>query len=393
MKILHVIPRFDPPWTCCGTKRVAYDTTKKLTEKGNDLSVYTSNAHDVHSRKDMQVKDIDGIKVHFFRKSSSMVTRNAITFITPEMISEIKRRIHNFDVVHIHGYRNILDFIVSHYAKKYSIPYVLQAHGSLPRIMLKKMLGWTYDGLFGYRLLRGASKVIALNQMEVNRYMNIGISKEKVACIPNGLDLKEYTDLPPKGYFKEKFDTPKDKEIILYLGRIHKTKGLDLLVKAYAHLTKNIRYNGAVLVITGPEDGYLAKLNLLISSLGVNDTVLFTGFVSNEDKLKVLVDSNIFTTPYFYGFPVTFLEACAIGTPIITTTMGDTLEWIDGNVGYVVLPKIRALAEAIHKVISNDETHEKFSRNCREIVKSKFSLAEVVDRLEQVYREVAGNRA
>ena len=215
------------------------------------------------------------------------------------------------------------------------------------------------------------------------------IPEEKIAIIPNGIDLSEYGDLPPKGSFKRKFDIPRDNEVILYLGRIHKIKGIDFLVKAYASLIRNMKCNDAVLVIAGPDDGYLNEVRSLASSLGVSASVLFTGFISSEDKLGALVDADLFVTPSFYGFPITFLEACATGTPIITTTLGDTLEWIDGNVGYMTLPTHPDMARAIHRIISDDELREKFSRNCRDAMKSKFSLGKVVDKLEQIYKEVA----
>jgi glycosyltransferase involved in cell wall biosynthesis len=85
---------------------------------------------------------------------------------------------------------------------------------------------------------------------------------------------------------------------------------------------------------------------------------------------------------------VTFLEACAVGTPIITTTLGDTLEWINDNVGYVTPPECCDLAEAANMILSDIELAERFSRNCRKIVKSAFSLEKVVDKLEQVYEDV-----
>jgi glycosyltransferase involved in cell wall biosynthesis len=113
---------------------------------------------------------------------------------------------------------------------------------------------------------------------------------------------------------------------------------------------------------------------------------MFTGFISNEDKLKALVDTEVFVTPSFYGFPMTFLEACAVGTPIVTTSLGDTLEWIDGNVGYVAQPTPSDLAEAIYKIIFDDELRRRFSKNCMEIVKSEFSIEKVVRSLELVYR-------
>jgi glycosyltransferase involved in cell wall biosynthesis len=116
---------------------------------------------------------------------------------------------------------------------------------------------------------------------------------------------------------------------------------------------------------------------------------MFTGFVSSEDKLKALADAEVFVTPSFYGFPVTFLEACAVGTPIVTTSLGDTLEWINGKVGYVVQPKTEYLARAICRIIIDEKLRERLSRNSQNMVKTVFSIEKVVDKLEQLYNEVA----
>ena len=216
--------------------------------------------------------------------------------------------------------------------------------------------------------------------------MDMGVPKEKIEIIPNGIDLSKYRNLPPKGSFKKKFCINDDEKIVLYLGRIHESKGLDLLAKAFSVVAKELEK--VRLVMVGSDDGYRKTLLSLITNLGIREKCLLTGFVEERDKFAALVDNDVFVTPSFYGFPITFLEACVTGAPIITTTLGETLEWIDGNVGHVTLPTQTNLARAIHRIISDDELREKFSRNCRKIVKSKFSLEKVVDRLEQVYREV-----
>ena len=242
------------------------------------------------------------------------------------------------------------------------------------------------------KVLKKASKIIALSDVEAQQYRSMGVSDEKIAVVTNGIDLSEYAVLPPRGPFKRKFNIPNNKKIILYLGRIHKTKGIDILVKAYAYLIKEMKYNHALLVIAGPDDGYLSEVRSLVASLGISDSVLFTGFIRSEDKLSALVDADVFVTPSFYGFPVTFLEACATGTPLVTTNLGDTLEWIDGNVGYVTPPSHYELAKAIYAIISDDELRQKFSRNCINIVSSEFSIRKVVIILEQIYKEVAENK-
>jgi glycosyltransferase involved in cell wall biosynthesis len=389
MKILQVIPYFPPAYAFGGPVKVAYQISRELIKRGHEVVVYTTDAKDFDSRLEIDSSNtIKGMKVHRFRNLSLTLVKKLKLFITPQLVSFARKEVKNFDIIHLHEYRTFQNIVIHYYARKYNVPYVLQAHGSLPRIGAWQKLKWVYDILFGYRLLRDASRVIALTQVETDQYRRMCVSEEKIAIIPNGIDLSEYAELPPKGAFKKKFNIPEDRKIILYLGRIHKAKGIDLLIRAYAHLINEVKCRDTVLVIVGPDDGYLNDAKALASSLGVYSSTLFTGFISNEDKLKALVDADVFVTPSFYGFPMTFLEACAVGTPIVTTSLGDTLEWIDGNVGYVTQPTPCDLAEAICRIISDNRLRRRFSKNCIEIVKSEFSIEKVVERLEKAYEEV-----
>ncbi|MHA1832384.1 MAG: glycosyltransferase [Candidatus Baldrarchaeia archaeon] len=382
MKILQVYHIF--PALYGGVSTVVYQITKELLGKGHKVDVLTTNARLKHGEN----RNLDGVGVYRFPVVSEKLTNYNIVIPVVNFLPWVKDRIETYDCIHIHGHKNPYSMVVHHYAVKYGVPYVLQAHGSLPRIGSWKRLKRVYDVLFGYRLLRDAAKVIALSGVEAEQCKRMGVPEEKIAVIPNGIDLSEYAVLPPKGAFKKKFSISEDKKIILYLGRIHRTKGIDFLVRTYAHLANEMNCKDAVLVIAGPDDGYLQEAKLLSTSLGVTDSVLFTGFISKEDKLRALVDADIFVTPSFYGFPMTFLETCAVGTPIITTRKGDRLEWIDGKVGYVTQPTPHDLAEAIYRIICDDELRKKLSRNCIKVVKSNFSIEKIVEKLEKAYKEV-----
>jgi len=394
MKILQVVPYFPPAYAFGGPVKVAYQISSELVKRGHEVVVYTTDAKDFDSRLEMGSSSniIKGIIVHRFRNLSLTLIKKLKLFITPQLTSFANKEVKKFNVIHLHEYRTFQNIVIRHYACKYGVPYVLQAHGSLPSIMAWRGLKWIYDVFFGYRLLSDASKVIALSRVEADQYRSMGVPEEKIAIIPNGIDLSEYAELPPKGSFKKKFNIPEDEKIILYLGRIHKTKGIDFLVRAYAHLINEMNFKDAVLIIAGPDDGYLNEAKALADAVGVSNSVMFTGFISSEDKIGALVDTDVFVTPSFYGFPITFLEACAVGTPIITTSLGDILEWIDGNVGYVTQPTPHDLAEAIYKIISDDVLHRKFSKNCIKIVRSNFSIEKVVEKLEKVYEEVVEAR-
>lgn len=395
MKILQVCPIFppQPKNVGSGVTQVVYNISGELIRQGHKVEIYTSDALDAEQRignKDNSLI-IDGIKVNYFHYIMHYYTFS----LTPSIISTVRRQLKEFDSIHIHDFRSFQGIIVAHYARKFNIPYLIQAHGSLPKTShskLRSMLNFILDLTLGYRVLRGASKAIALNRMEADQYRAIGIPNEKIVVVPNGINLSEYAVLPPKGSFRKKFNIQDYLKIVLYIGRLHKAKGIDLLINSFAYLNKTMGFDDILLVIAGPDDGYLAEAKFLAYSLGISNSVLFTGFVDSEDKLGALVDAHLFATPSFYGFPMTFLEACAVGTPIITTTLGDELEWIDGKVGCVTPPTKSDFAEAIGNTITNDEIRSKFSENCRKLVESDFSIESVVDRLGRVYSEVSKSK-
>jgi glycosyltransferase involved in cell wall biosynthesis len=391
MKILHVAYIYPPKLGVAdGITTVVYNVTKELAKRGHEVTVYTSNLIDLHGNSFLisGCSAINGVNVNY----SKTMGRFKTFIATPAMLFLLSKNLSNYDVVHIHDCRSFQGIATYLLAKLKNVPYVFQPHGSyfsslsdsLPSTIAKVVL----DKLVSGKIIRDASTIIALSEMEAEQYQHIGVLSKRISIVPNGIALSEYSDLPPKGYFKKKFNIQDNKKILLYLGRIHKTKGIDFLIKAFAYLIKNLKCANTVLVIAGPDDGYLAEAMSLADSLDISDSILFTGFIDNKDKFAAYIDANLFLTPSFYGFPITFLEACVFGTPIITTTLGDKLSWIDGKVGYVTNSNHYDFAIAANMLISDFELAAKYSGNCRKTVESFFSLENVVSKLEQVYKEV-----
>lgn len=148
------------------------------------------------------------------------------------------------------------------------------------------------------------------------------------------------------------------------------------------------KLNNVKLVLVGPDDGYQNKLSLLIDKLDINDKVLFTGFVDIKEKKSAFVDSDVFVTPKYYGFPITFLEACICGIPIVTTRNGDLLDWLDNKVGFVVEYKKDKLNDAIFKVINNIKLKQKFSNAGKKLVISDFTWEKVIEKIEHIYFDI-----
>ena len=385
MKILQVINAYYPPYSAGGPAIVVHNISKALAKRGHEVTVYTTNAlsKDELFQPKKNPNYSNGVKVYYF--GNQVYKPSVHIYFSKELVKAIKKAIANYDLVHLHEYRSYISLVTSYYAKKHNIPHILQAHGSLPRIGSWRRLKWFYDILFGYRLLRNASRVIALSRVEADQYRRMGVPEEEIAIIPNGIDLSEYVNLPPKGAFKRKLGIPEDKEVILYLGRIHRIKGIDILVKAYAYLMMKMGYEDAVLVIAGPDDGFLSEVKSLVQYLGISRYVIFTGPLYGKEKFGAYADSDVVVLPSCYDtFPNVVLEAYACFKPVIASNIEAIPDIVlQGETGLLFQAgNIRELARAITYMLMHPEDAEKMGCNARKLVEEKFYIDKVVTHLE-----------
>jgi glycosyltransferase involved in cell wall biosynthesis len=393
MKILQVIPYFFVHWA--GGKEgkpveTVYGLSKALVKRGHEVTVYTTEAFNKKRQSECRSEPFyakEGIKVREFKSLGSRLGTIHHIIISPAMISTIAKEMHKFDVVHLHEYRTFQNIVAHHYTQKYAVPYVLQAHGSLVTFFQKGMLKRIFDRLWGYRILKDASKVIAVTKMEAEQYKSMGVGRDKIEVVPNGIDLSEFDDLPQEGEFRRKYSLGSHQRIILYLGRINRIKGLDLLVKAFATLPKKL--DDAKLVIVGPDDGYLLPLKKLITDLEMGDKVLFTGPLYGREKLQAYVDADVYVLPSSYEiFSITVLEACACGTPVIVTDQCGIADVIDNQAGLAVPHDERQLQGALQHILSDDKMRQKFGEHGRSLVREKFSWEKIAEQVENIYRDV-----
>ena len=362
--------------------------SKELAKRDHEIVICTSNFG--YENNKIRIQDIDGVAIRFFRNIDLHIAKSSKVFVSFDTAKFLKQEIRFFDAVHLHDFRTIQNVFVHHYARKYGVPYVLQGHGSLPRIIAKQRMKWIFDSFFGYNLLRDASKVIALNQVEADQCRRMGVPEEKIAIIPNGIDLSEYANLPPKGSFKKKFGIKEDERIVLYLGRIHKVKGIDILVKAFANVIKKL--DDVRLVVVGPDDGYLGELESLIRALKIEDKVLISGALYGRDKFEAYVDADVYVLFSRYEtFPNTVLEAYACGKPVIASMVGGLNDLVvDGVTGFLVKPgDVKQLARSILSLLDNDCRAEEMGLRGKQFVKENFALEKVADRLQCLYGDVA----
>ncbi|HOB17710.1 MAG TPA: glycosyltransferase [Candidatus Methanoculleus thermohydrogenotrophicum] len=389
MKILQVTPFFKPLWESGGVARVAYDISRNLHENGHEITVYTTNRsiypNDLPTNR---ATCVDGMNVYYFENLRKYIPGMTPPVMPYRMPAVARREIAQFDIIHIHDHRTLLTVIASHYARKYGVPYVLQAHGALPQDTGSTWMKRIFDLIWAEKVILGAAGVIALNETEAERYRELGVDEDRIAIIPNGIDLAEYPDLPARGRFREKWGIDDATKIVLYLGRLDPTKGIDLLIRSFAGVARE--FDDAVLMLVGEDMGHNEEFRELVRSLGLDDRVIFTGFVSKEDKMAAFTDADVFATPSFTGFPITFLEACLCGTPIVTTARGDLLTWIEGTVGYNAGYTPEEVTDAIVRLLADDALRARFGAQAKDLVRTRYNWQAIVREVETLYSDITG---
>jgi len=382
MRILQVIPVFSAPFG--GPVTVVRSISKELAKR-HDVTVYTTTALDhKHDLKNSQFEiTSDGYRVVYFPR----ILRFSGFNISPRMVKTLKNTINEYDVIHLHSWRHFQDLIVHHYSKKYNVPYIIQTHGSIPRLQTKRIIKSLYDVLFGYRLVNDASRVIALNRTEVEQYRSMGVRDEKIKIIPNGIDISQYSNLPYKGAFKNNFSIKYDENIILYLGRIHKNKGIDFLIKSFSHFIRTKLHN-VRLVIAGPNDNYLDVAKRLVASLGLSKCVLFTGYLTEEEKNSAYIDSTVVVYPsQFEPFGIVSFEAAFFSKPVIVTRGTPMSKIIEkGSYGFTVkYDEYESLSKILEYIILNQTLVSQMGEKWHDYVLKNYSWDVIVNKLENVY--------
>ena len=380
MKILQVILYFTP--TRGGDVNVCYNLSKHLAKRGHEVTIITTDFE--FGEEYAKTLEKEGVKVIPFH----CIINVDLFLISPSMNKWLKENIRIFDIIHLHDFRSHQNCIVHHYAKKNKIPYVLQPHGSLPRIIEKQKLKKLYDWIFGYRILRDASKVIAVSKAEVEQYKQAGINEDKIVTVLNGINTEVFKDLPTHEKFREKYDI-KENHMILFLGRIHKRKGIDFLIKSFSELTKEM--SDVILVIIGPDDGYKIEVEKLIKTLNLGNRIKFIGYVDEKDKLSAYVDAEVLVYPAIFEiFGLVPFEAMMCNTPVIVTDDCGCGELVrEANCGYLVkYGEIEGLKEQMKRVIENPEEGKEMVKRGKKYIEGNLSWDKVVKKVEQLYEEL-----
>jgi len=391
MKILEVLPYFYPAWAYGGPVYFVYEIAKRLAKKGHWVTVFASDVKDgekrLGKRTDVPLK-IGGFTTYYFRNLSNWAAWNWRLFFSPKILTTGVRILPFFDLIHFHDFFIWQNFYLAKVAKKNKIPVILSANSQFDPVRLneKKLVKKIYFRLVGNKFLKIIDHFIAVTEFEKQDYIKLGIDSDKITVIPTGIEINGGFKKEELAKFRKKYNICPYTQVILFLSRIHKIKGVDLLIKAYKIIKEKYGQKTKLLVVGPDNDNLVLKLRNLATCLKLGDSIIFAGCLTGKDKVLAFKTAAVYVLPSFSeGLPSSVLEACCLGLPVAISADCHIPQVAEYEAGLIFKNNKKDIAEKIIKILDKGKEVD-FGKNGQKMVREVFSWNKIIDRLEKFYQ-------
>jgi glycosyltransferase involved in cell wall biosynthesis len=304
-----------------------------------------------------------------------------IFFINPPGSYQILEKLlkeRKVDIVHFHS--PLFTFLYGLIRKK-KFPLIMTAHYLLD-VELNKGIGVIYNTFIRKMTLfisKNVDKIICVNEDYIPTFKAWGVDPEKLIYIPNGVDTKRFS--PGKSRVKNKFLNQK---IIVYFGRLHYQKNVDLLIKSFKFVKEKVSNVKLVVIGTGTDFDKLKKM-----SAHDND-IIMTGYLPDEELLDYLRAADVVVFPSRgENASLTIMEAMACELPVISSGVGNAEKILDEGRG-LILEKYteEEIAEKCVQILNNKNFADDIGKSARKFVEDNHSWNRISKKTEELYKSV-----
>jgi len=358
MRILHVIPSLAPE-----TGGTAFSVSKLCEAQaraGVDLTLYTTPWPRLGSPRDgMILKSMEkaGVKVRIFPAKEAPL--NLPLPHSPLLVEAVRDHGREFDLIVNHSLWNPIATGCMRTLRKMGLVYALMPHGMLDPIVFARHR-WRKElwaRAWERSNVEGAFLILFNTPAEEEKARSCGWELKQTFIFPHLIELADWRDLPPPSLFEAKFPSLRNREVILFVGRLNWVKNLDRLVEAFAMV--HARRPTAILVLVGPDtDGTRSQLEARAENLGVKDDLLFTGLLEREDVKAAYARGRVLAlVSQKENFGLAAAEALAAGLPVVISEGVDMgRNWESRGPVRRVVPRPEPIAEAILDLLERSAT-------------------------------------
>lgn len=387
MHILHLTPYYAPDYAFGGVPRVVQGMAEGAVKRGHTVTVLTSHlpthAETIHTVDETSLNGVHVIRVpHAFPSLRGRFNLSTSFGIS----SPLRRVLPQVDLIHTHEFRTVENILLSNALRQCPKPVVLSPHGTLGYATGRSLLKQGWDQVFSRPIASHVHLALALTAVEQGEiqhlWLRLGCEPIDVPVIPNGVNLGDFATSPNLEAFRERYHLLPHHQVVLFMGRLHPRKGVDVLAQAiHSWVNDEVR-----LLIVGPDEGLRPRLEELAQQ---DPRIILCGYLSGDDRLAAYRAADVLVLPAVgEGLSMAVLEAMANGLPVLISEGCNLPEVVEANAGRVVSIGVGEIRGALVEMLGDSALLAQLAENALSLVKKRFTWEHISHELEQHYQQL-----
>jgi glycosyltransferase involved in cell wall biosynthesis len=385
MRILHVVPTYLPATRYGGPIVAVHSLCRALAARGHAVEVFTTSIDgplDTAVPYDRSVM-LDDVKVRYF--ASRRLRRLSYA---PSLMQSLHDEISGADIVHLHSAFLWPTWRAARLSHERHIPYVVSPRGMLVKKLIasrNRLIKSVWIALIERSNLEQASAIHATSAIEAEEIRKFGWRLPRIAVVPNGVDAIEQEarqDAPAADIAALAGQQP----LVLFFGRLAQVKGLDRLLRAFAHTKR-----GMLAIVGNDYEGLATSLSEMARQLKIDDRVRIVPRTITDAEKECMFDAaRVFVLPsYSESFGNVVLEAMQRGLPVIVTPEVGAAEVVkESGGGLVAGGDAQSLGAAIERLTADAAKSAAMGEAGRRHVGERYGWSSVAARMEALYGEL-----
>jgi glycosyltransferase involved in cell wall biosynthesis len=382
MKILQIIPSVSLVYG--GPSQMVAGLSTALAKAGAEVTILTTDSNGDVGQDPLDVPletpvEQNSYTTYYFRCSPFRRYKFSLN-----LLKWLSQHSQNYDLAHIHALFSPVSSTAAWVARKNNLPYILRPLGTLDPADLqkKRQFKQLYATVLEAPNLAGAAAIHFTSDQEAK-------ISERFGAITKDLVLPLGVTLPPRSStsITAKFGIPEDRPIVLFMSRIDRKKGLDLLIPALEAL-ENFHF---VLAGANPQEpDYEAEIRAQIERSTLRDRTTITGFITGGDKTALLEAADLFVLPSYYeNFGIAVAEAMSAGTPVVISDQVHIWQEIQqSESGWVTPCEVRALTETLRQALSSSDELKRRGQLAQAHARSHYSWDAIALQMLEAYEAI-----
>jgi glycosyltransferase involved in cell wall biosynthesis len=390
VRVLCVTGYYKPAHVYGGPVRSISTLCESLTRGGISVTVLTTNANGKGQCLEAPIGravTVEGVQVEYYPALWPIAAW--LPFYSPGLGKACRRLVPGYDVVYLPATWTYAMLAGARAAQEAGIPYIVSPRGSFMRWSMtqKSLKKRFYLALVERRLIDRAAAIHLTSAMEKEQQERWGF-KPPAVIIPNGLDVERFEALPPAGALRRQLGIPPEASLALFVGRLHREKRINLIVEAFALVTKDVPN-------APDEDGSGVHAKTQARRIGLADRIHFTGLLSGAELMQAYADADfLLLLSHRENFGMVVVEAMAAGLPVLLSQeVGLATEVEHARTGFVVTDRAEDVAGAWIRLASDPDLRHKMGNAGRQLVRSEFAAEVVATKMRGLFASVVSRHS